>query len=89
MRPANGSARVLNTYANSSASSTGSSVISPTSSPPCLTGDGRSSTIASSSRLVARLRVATPQVTGNSAPWLVPSLSVVTISSWEISSPSR
>ena len=50
-----------------------------------MTGEGRSSTIASSSRLVPRLRVATPQTTGKIPPWFVPSLSAVTISSWEIS----
>jgi hypothetical protein len=54
-----------------------------------LTGDGRSSTIASSSRFVARLRVATPHVTGKMSPWFVPSFRAVTISSWEIGSPSR
>ena len=45
--------------------------------------------MASSSRLVPRLRVATPQTTGNRPPWFVPSFSAVTTSSWEISSPSR
>ena len=44
------------------------------SSAPCLTGEGRSSTIASSRRLVPRLRVATPQTTGKMSPWLVPVL---------------
>jgi hypothetical protein len=68
MRPAYGSARVLNTYANISASSLGSSVSSPASSAPCCTGDGRSSTIASSSRLAPRHDVATPQVTGKMWP---------------------
>ena len=33
--------------------------------------------------------VATPQTTGKSEPWFVPSLRVVTISLWAISSPSR
>ena len=89
MRPANWSAFVLNTKANSSLSSSGSRVTSGSSSAPCFTGLGRSSTIASSSRLVPRFLVATPHTTGKIPPWLVPSFSAVTISSWEISSPSR
>ena len=56
---------------------------------PRIAGDGRSSTSASSRRLVPRLRVATPQVTGNRWPSVTPFLSAVTISAWEISSPSR
>ena len=89
IRPANGSASVLKTNATSSASGTGSSVTSPASTLPALTGDGRSSTSASRRRLVAMFLVATPQVMGNRLPFVTPSLSTVTISSCEISSPSR
>ncbi len=56
---------------------------------PFLAGDGRSSTSASSSRSVPRFLVATPHVTGKIVPSVTPSLSASTISSWEISSPSR
>ena len=40
-------------------------------------------------REVPRLLVATPQTTGKILPWFVPSFSASTISSWEISPPSR
>ena len=56
---------------------------------PRFAGEGRSSTNASSSRLMPRLRVAAPQVTGNSLPSVTPVLSAETVSSCEISSPSR
>ena len=94
IRPVYGSAVVLNTNASWSPSSSG--LISTTSSspssalaPPCIAGEGRSSTSAASSRLVPRLWVATPQVTGNRWPSLTPFFSAVTISECEISSPSR
>ena len=94
MRPANGSASVLNTYAIGSPSSSGSistSLPSPSRAvtAPFLAGDGRSCTSASSSRSVPRFLVAMPQVTGKIVPAVTPSLSAETISSCEISSPSR
>ncbi len=89
MRPAKGSARVLKTKATRSPSSDGSSVSSPACTGPLRPGEGRSSTSASSSRLVPRLRVAAPQVTGKIVPAVTPALSAPTVSSWEISSPSR
>ena len=42
---------------------------------PRIAGEGRSSTSASSSRPVPRLRVATPQVTGKIRPAVTPCLS--------------
>jgi hypothetical protein len=86
MRPAYGSASVLKTNATMSSSGSGSRSVS---SARCIAGEGRSSTKASSSRLVARFFVATPQVIGNRFPSFTPFFSAVTISSWEMSTPSR
>ena len=89
MRPVYGSAVVLNAYATrsppgSGATSTASPSPSSAEIAPRISGDGRSSTSASRSRLVPRFRVAIPQVTGKRCPSVTPFLSAETISAWEI-----
>ncbi len=82
MRPANGSATVLKTKAAVPAPST--SIAGGR-----FAGDGTPSTSRSSSAVVPRFFVATPQATGNSSPRVTASLSAFATSSVPSSSPSR
>ena len=82
IRPANGSATVLNT--NAAVEVFGISIGSP-----FFAGDGTPSTIRSRSAFVPRFFVATPHATGNTSPRVTASLSACATSSVESSWPSR
>ena len=82
MRPANGSATVLKTNAASAAPST-------SIREPFFAGDGTPSTSRSSTAVVPRFFVATPQMTGKSSPRVTALLSAEATSSGLSSCPSR